>query len=245
VASPAFVDNIEEALREGELELKGQFMLGSNYTFLVTVHYREREIPAVYKPSRGEQPLWDFPESTLAQREVAAYVVSEALGFHFVPCTVLREDTPVYGAGSLQQYIEYDPEYHYFNFSEEDRQRLRPVVLFDLLVNNADRKGSHVLVEKHTRKLWAIDHGLCFHEEDKLRTVLWDFAGQPIAADLLGCMASVPSLLKGDSELHAALAPLLEPREMQAMVLRARRLLQAGVFPPPPKNRRAFPYPPV
>jgi hypothetical protein len=245
VTSPAFVDNIEEALREGELELKGQFMLGSNYTFLVTVHYREREIPAVYKPSRGEQPLWDFPENTLAQREVAAYVVSEALGFRFVPCTVLREDMPVYGAGSLQQYIEYDPEYHYFNFSEEDRQRLRPVVLFDLLVNNADRKGSHVLIEKRTRKLWAIDHGLCFHEEDKLRTVLWDFARQPIAADLLGCMASVPALLKGNSALRAALAPLLEPRELQAMASRARRLLQAGAFPSPPKNRRAFPYPPV
>jgi hypothetical protein len=245
VTSPAFVDNIEEALREGELELKGQFMLGSNYTFLVTVHYREREIPAVYKPSRGEQPLWDFPESTLAQREVAAYVVSEALGFHFVPCTVLREDTPVYGAGSLQQYIEYDPEYHYFNFSEEDKQRLRPVVLFDLLVNNADRKGSHVLVEKHTRKLWAIDHGLCFHEDDKLRTVLWDFAGQPIAGDLLGCVASVPALLKGDSDLRAGLAPLLEPRELGAMAVRARALVQAAVFPPPPRNRRAFPYPPV
>ena len=152
---------------------------------------------------------------------------------------------PVYGAGSLQQYIDYDPEYHYFNFSDDDKQRLRPVVLFDLLVNNADRKGSHVLIEKETRKLWAIDHGLCFHEENKLRTVLWDFAGQPIAADLLGCVASVPGLLSGRSELHTALAPLLELREMEAMALRARRLVQAGVFPPPPRNRRAFPYPPV
>ena len=245
MTSPAFVDNIEQVLREGELELKGQFMLGSNYTFLVGVHYHEHEISAVYKPSRGEQPLWDFPESTLAQREVAAYVVSEALGFHFVPCTVLREDTPVYGAGSLQQYIEYDPEYHYFNFSEQDKQRLRPVVLFDLLVNNADRKGSHVLIEKRSRKLWAIDHGLCFHEEDKLRTVLWDFADQPISADLLDCIASVPVMLEEDPGFHAALAALLEPRELDAMALRARRLVRAGVFPPPPRNRRAFPYPPV
>jgi hypothetical protein len=245
VRSPAFVDNIEQALREGELELRGQFMLGSNYTFLVSVHYRDREIPAVYKPSRGEQPLWDFPENTLARREVAAYLVSEALGFHFVPCTVLREDTPVYGTGSLQQYVDYDPEYHYFNFSDEDKQRLRPVVLFDLLVNNADRKGSHVLIEKETRKLWAIDHGLCFHEEDKLRTVLWDFAGQPIPGELLGCVGSVPALLGGGSDLQIALRPLLEPGELEAMVVRSRRLTESGVFPRLPRHRRAFPYPPV
>ena len=152
-------------------------MLGSNYTFLVDVHYQDTTVQAVYKPSKGEQPLWDFPESTLALREVAAYLVSECLGFQFVPFTTLRNEGP-YGAGSIQQYIEYDPEYHYFNFSDEDKQHLKPVVLFDLLVNNADRKGGHVFFEDGTRKLFAIDHGICFHEEDKLRTVLWDFGGQ-------------------------------------------------------------------
>ena len=130
-----FNARIEEALQEGEVQLKGQFMLGSNYTFLVKVRYRDDELQAVYKPSRGEQPLWDFPENSLAQREVAAYLVSEALGFNFVPCTVLRYDIPMYGAGSLQQYIDFDPDYHYFNFRDEDRRRLQPVVLFDLLVN--------------------------------------------------------------------------------------------------------------
>src|SRR5512140_3648911 len=119
--------------------MKGQFIHGSNYTFLVTVNHNGVELPAVYKPSRGEQPLWDFPDNTLAQREVAAYVLSEALGLHFVPYTTLREDGPFYGPGSLQQYIESDPEYHYFNFSDEDKRRLQPVVLFDLIVNNADR----------------------------------------------------------------------------------------------------------
>ncbi len=245
MTGPASVDNLQEVLTTGELELKGQFMLGSNYTFLVTVHFQDREIPAVYKPSRGEQPLWDFPESTLAQREVAAYVVSEALGFNFVPCTVLREDAPVYGPGSLQQYIDCDPDYHYFNFSDEDKQRLTPVVLFDLLANNADRKGSHVLIEKETRKLWAIDHGLCFHEEDKLRTVLWDFAGEAIPGDLLALLASVPGLLERGSALRKALGPFLEPAEIGAMSGRARRLLEAGTFPLPPRNRRAFPYPPI
>src|SRR5512140_1908282 len=129
--NPSALD-LQSTLQYGELELKGQFMFGSNYTFLVTVNYQGRELPAVYKPSRGEQPLWDFPENTLARREVAAYLVSEALGFQFVPFTTLRTEGP-HGPGSLQQDIEYDPEYHYFNFAPEDRERLRPVALFDLL----------------------------------------------------------------------------------------------------------------
>jgi len=222
---------------KGELELKGQFMLGSNYTFLVNVRYDGREVPAVYKPSQGEQPLWDFPENTLARREVAAYVVSETLGFHFVPYTTLREDGP-HGPGSLQQYIEYDPEYHYFTFSEEDKRRLAPVVLFDLLINNADRKGSHVIIESGTRKLWAIDHGICFHVEPKLRTVLWDFAGQPIAEDLL-------EPLRAAARVADPLTPLLDADEIAALLQRAKRLLAVGRFPEPPDDRRAVPWPPI
>lgn len=233
------------ALQHGELELKGQFMLGSNYTFLVTVRHGGKEFPAVYKPSRGEQPLWDFPDNTLAQREVAAYMVSEALGFGFVPYTTLREDGPFYGPGSLQQYIDYDPEYHYFSFSDADKRRLKPVVLFDLLVNNADRKGSHVLIEKGTNKLWAIDHGICFHEEDKLRTVIWDFAGERIPDDLLACLSSFLPRLSSDLDLRAALQPLLSPREVSALQSRAKALLASKVFPSAPRGRRAYPYPPV
>jgi hypothetical protein len=237
--------DLQTALQQGELELKGQFMFGSNYTFLVTVHYEGRSLPAVYKPLRGEQPLWDFPENTLARREVAAYLVSEALGFHFVPFTTLRQDGPFYGAGSLQQFIEADPEYHYFNFSEADKQRLRPVVLFDLLANNADRKGSHLLVEKGTNKLWVIDHGLCFHHEDKLRTVLWDFAGEPIPSDLLGCLSPLPTLLSASSDFRSSLRAYLSAREISAMAARARALLNTKRFPVPPRDRRAYPYPPV
>lgn len=227
------------------MELQGQFMLGSNYTFLVKVRHNGRELPAVYKPSRGEQPLWDFPENTLARREVAAYLVSEALGFHFVPCTVLRDDVPPYGSGSLQQYIEYDPEYHYFTFREEDKARLPAVTVFDVLVNNADRKGSHVLVETGTRKLWVIDHGLCFHEEEKLRTVIWDCAGQAIPASLLAGMAAVPSMLEAGAPLRLDLRPYLSAAEIEAMVTRAEELVRAGIFPSPPRHRRAFPYPPI
>jgi uncharacterized repeat protein (TIGR03843 family) len=233
---------LHTALQQGELELKGQFMLGSNYTFLVTVHYDGCEYPAVYKPSKGEQPLWDFPESTLALREVAAYLVSEALGFHFVPYTTLRAEVPLYGSGSLQQYIDYDPEYHYFNFSYEDKARLRPVAFFDLLVNNADRKGSHVFFEKDTNKLWVIDHGICFHEVDKLRTVIWDFAGQPIPGELC---ATLDVLLSRNSSLLTDLQPYLNPIEISALTARAKRLLAAKVFPRLPRDRRVYPYPPV
>jgi len=239
---------LHQALSQGELELKGQFMLGSNYTFLVKVHHPVssrgagdgHELQAVYKPSRGEQPLWDFPDHTLAHREVAAYLVSEALGWSFVPYTALREDGP-YGPGSIQQFIEYDPNYHYFNFSDEDKARLKPVMLFDLLCNNADRKGSHVIIEEETRKMWLIDHGLCFHEQDKLRTVIWDYAGQPIPTVLLDALTHLFS----DQNLPAELQPYLRPREISALFTRAKALVSSGFFPFPPEDRRAFPYPPL
>lgn len=215
-------------------------MLGSNYTFLVNVRHEGQELQAVYKPSKGEQPLWDFPDNTLAHREVAAYLVSQALGWCFVPYTALREDGP-YGPGSIQQYIEYDPNYHYFNFTKEDKARLRPVMLFDLLCNNADRKGSHVIIEEGTRKLWLIDHGLCFHEQDKLRTVIWDYAGELIPEELLEPLTRLPL----DQNLLAGLQPYLSRGEIAALTNRAKGLVPSGVFPLPPEHRRAFPYPPI
>jgi len=231
------IETMQSALAFGEYELKGQFMLGSNYTFLVDVHYEGAQYPAVYKPCKGEQPLWDFPDNTLAQREVAAYLLSELLGYHMVPVTVLREDGP-HGRGSLQQYIEYDVEYHYFNFTEEDKQLLKPVMLFDLLINNADRKGSHVFFEDSSHKLYLIDHGVCFHEDDKLRSVIWDFAGQAIPQELLAPLSQTdgwPRLLEF----------CLSPREIRALQRRAERLCTTKVFPREPRDRRAFPYPPI
>lgn len=228
---------LRTAIECGNYEIQGQFTFGSNYTFLVAVKHEGKEYRAVYKPLRGEQPLWDFPENTLAGREVAAYLVSEHLGFHIVPFTTLREDGP-FGAGSLQQYIEYDPEYHYFSFREEDRQLLRPVVLFDQLCNNADRKGSHVFFESATHKLYAIDHGICFHEDDKLRTVLWDFSGQKIPENLLAPLSGIKSLLP-------SLEPYLSPRELSALCARAESIVKKGVFPRQPRDRRAMPWPPL
>lgn len=212
-------------------------MLGSNYTFLVEVRYQNETYPAVYKPKRGEQPLWDFPENSLAHREVAAYLLSEALGFHIVPFTILRENGP-YGAGSLQQFIDFDPEYHYFNFTDSDKQLLKPVVFFDLLVNNADRKGSHVFFENKTRQLFAIDHGICFHEDDKLRTVLWDFGGQRVPDGLISRLSLSPGLL-------ADLEPHLSPSEIEALCRRTELIRKKGSFPRQPRDRRATPWPPL
>lgn len=234
-------------LEKGSLSLKGEFLWGSNYTFLSQVAYESCTLMAVYKPSRGERPLWDFPVASLARRETAAYLVSQGLGWDLVPPTVYRGDGPV-GAGSLQLYIEHDPEYHYFNFDAADRQRLRPAVLFDLLINNADRKGSHVLKDE-AGKLWLIDHGVCFHVEDKLRTVIWDFVGEPIPADLCaGLERYANSLIDSNGKLTAAAKPLLNylsKGEVRAMIQRAEELVQAGVFPSPDPFRRAFPWPQI
>ncbi len=229
-------DPVLELLTRGEIRLEGQFVWGSNYTFLATVAADEREVKAVYKPQQGEQPLWDFPDGTLAAREVAAYVTSIALGWDLVPPTVLRPDGPA-GPGSLQLFLDIDPERHVLTFSDDDKQRLRPAVAFDVLVNNADRKGGHVLLGPDGH-IWLIDHGVCFHEEEKLRTVLWDFAGDPIPPDLLG---DVERFARGLGQHRwPELDGLLAPEEIQAMTRRAERLLTEGRFPVPGPGR---PYP--
>ena len=235
---------LEQAFANGTLELKGQFMLGSNYTFLVTLTHEGREIQAVYKPVKGERPLWDFPENSLAGREVAAYLVSQALGWGLVPYTILRADGP-YGPGSLQEFIDYNPNYHYFNFKPADKALLRPVALFDHLINNADRKGSHIFFQKGTHRLYAIDHGLSFHEDDKLRTVIWDFAEEPLPEALVADLKQLRSGLKPPAGLHTVLQAFLSPDEIAALDLRAELLIDFGIFPQPPSDRRAYPYPPL
>lgn len=232
-----------EILQHGDLILQGQFARGSNYTFLGEVTAAEVSFRAVYKPRRGEQPLWDFPVGTLAKREVAAFVLSELLGWKLVPPTVYRRKAPL-GPGSLQQFIPHDPEYHYFTFSSEDRQRLRPTVVFDLLINNADRKGSHLLTGEGGN-LWLIDHGVCFNVEDKLRTVIWDFGGEPIPAELVADVAGMLLRLDPEGDGFAALKPYLRVSEIRALKRRALRLLDGGIFPRMPEDRRAFPYPPL
>lgn len=228
-------------LQNGEISIKGEFVWGSNYTFLAEVKQNGDKALGVYKPSKGERPLWDFPASSLARREAAAYLVSDALGWELVPPTVYRKKAPI-GPGSLQLYIEHNPEVHYFNLSKDDIQVLRPVVLFDLLINNADRKGSHILFD-NDHHLWLIDHGISFHAENKLRTVIWDFANQPIPETLkLDIGNFLCSLIPG-SKLYLELQALLSTRELNALAVRAEFLIGLQNFPHPDPDQRSYPWP--
>jgi uncharacterized repeat protein (TIGR03843 family) len=231
------------ALQKGEIQMEGQFLAGSNYTFLVDVAHEAKVFKAVYKPVRGEQPLWDFPSGTLAKREVAAFVISDSMEWNLVPPTVYRRKGPM-GAGSLQEFIEHEPHIHYFNFDEITRQRLRPVALFDIIANNADRKGGHILVDSHDH-LWLIDHGICFHADDKLRTVVWDFAGEEIPPNLINDLCRLMANLEQESELATDLRYLLAEEEIDAVLKRARHLVSSGRFPYPQSTRRSYPWPPV
>jgi uncharacterized repeat protein (TIGR03843 family) len=236
-------NNLLSILESGEMEVTGEFLWGSNYTFAVDVSRGDQVISAVYKPSQGERPLWDFPRESLAHREVAAFLVSEEIGWKFVPPTVFRKDGPA-GAGSLQLFIPHDPEYNYFNFKLKDLSRLRPVSLFDILINNADRKGSHVLVDENDH-LWLIDHGVSFHHENKLRTVIWDFAGQSIPDELCQDLTVFESKFKAGSSLAEQLERHLSQQEIAALITRTRNLLQNKRFPNPHPNRRPYPWPPI
>ena len=236
-------DALLTALQQGEITLQGQFLHGSNYTFLGDLAYGEQVLKVVYKPTRGEQPLWDFPNGSLSKREVAAFLLSEELGWDLVPPTIYRRKGPV-GAGSLQIYIEHDDDYHYFNFNEADHQRLRPTMLFDMLINNADRKGSHVIIDPD-QHIWLIDHGVCFHVEDKLRTVIWDFASEPIPQDLLDDVSRMLPGLHKDQRFYQELCLYLSGEEIRALERRGKKLVASGFYPRPPEERRAYPWPPV
>jgi hypothetical protein len=222
----------------GDMSLVGEFMWGSNYTFLVSMTHDGCELQAIYKPSRGERPLWDFDRGTLAAREVAAYLTSQELGLGMVPPTILRQDGPA-GPGSLQLFIDVDPNRNYLSFSEEEKQRLKPVAMFDLLINNADRKAGHVLLGPQD-KLWLIDHGVSFHEEYKLRTVIWDFVGELIPQPLLAKVKDFRTRMVKNDATKASFAELLSEREITALVQRADTLLAESCFPAPGPGR---PYP--
>jgi hypothetical protein len=219
------------------MELLGLLPGSSNYTFLAELG--ESATLVVYKPRRGETPLWDFPTGTLCQREAAAYVVCAAAGWDYVPPTILR-DGP-HGIGMVQQFIDHDPRFHAFNLAAEYEAELKEIALLDLVINNADRKGGHVLRDNGGR-LWAIDHGVCFHVEPKLRTVLWDFVGEPVPDAALKAVESLCAAVAGDAA--AALEELLFPEEIEVLVMRAEAILKAGVFPEPGPGR-PYPWPPI
>ena len=179
----------------------------SNATLLVNLSLGGDELRAIYKPQRGERPLWDFPTGTLCRREVAAFAVSRALGWDLVPDTVLR-DGP-FGLGMVQRYVEHDPDRHYFAILEEQGDPLRRMAAFDIVVNNADRKGGHCLEAAEDGRVLGIDHGLCFHAQWKLRTVIWDFGGEPLPADVVTDLTGLAAEIDAGG-LDAELGELLD-----------------------------------
>jgi hypothetical protein len=239
---PVEPERVVQLLLEGRVELVGQVLPSSNTIFLAGVIDQDMRMQtlAIYKPHRGERPLWDFPQGTLCLREVAAYVVSRALGWPLIPPTVLR-DGP-HGIGALQFFIDADPEADYFSFCEERRPDLLPVALFDLLANNADRKGGHLLLD-HWGRIWAIDNALTFHVEPKLRTVIWDFAGEPIPDPYQADLRGLQEQLANEAPLREMLARLLTGEEIAALGARLAALLEHPAFPHPDPRHRQVPWP--
>ncbi len=240
VPGPPKDDPALPLLATGQLEILGLLPRSSNYTFLARVRGDAGETLAVYKPRAGETPLWDFPDGTLCQREVAAYKVARTLGWPWVPPTVLRDGPE--GPGSVQLFVEFDPEHHYFTLIEDMADELRRVALFDLVVNNADRKGGHCLLAANGR-MFVVDHGVCFSAQPKLRTVIWDFAGEPVPERARADVRRLAGELLGGS-FRDELRGLLSAAELDATARRATAVAELAKFPEPGPGR-PYPWPPV
>ncbi|WP_172633016.1 SCO1664 family protein [Streptomyces sp. 6-11-2] len=257
-----------ELLAQGELTVRGRIREASNAALFCTVAYDGREASCVYKPVAGERPLWDFPDGTLAAREVAAYEVSEATGWSLVPPTVLR-DGP-YGEGMVQLWIEATPEaellalldaeepgpgWKAIGFAEvgegrtallvhADDERLRRMAVLDAVINNADRKGGHLLPTPEGH-LYGIDHGVTFNVENKLRTLLWGWAGEPLPPEVLAVLKALEDTLRDGAPLASRLAALITAAELDATRARVTALLTSGAHPEPSGEWPAIPWPPV
>ncbi|WP_405738764.1 SCO1664 family protein [Streptomyces sp. NBC_00028] len=256
-----------ELLTLGELTVRGQIRDASNAVLYCSVAHDGQEALCVYKPVRGERPLWDFPDGTLAQREVAAYEVSEATGWDLVPPTVLR-DGP-YGEGMVQLWIEGapgaellalvdgeepEPGWKAIGFAEVDEgrtallvhaddERLRRLAVLDAVINNADRKGGHLLPAGD--RLYGIDHGVTFNVDNKLRTLLWGWAGEPLTGEAVDVLKGLKEALGAEGALAARLAVLITPAELDATRARVDDLLATGKHPEPSGEWPAIPWPPV
>ncbi|WP_448320366.1 SCO1664 family protein [Streptomyces sp. CO7] len=261
-----------ELLARGELTVRGRIPEASNAALYCTVALDGQEAACVYKPVAGERPLWDFPDGNLARREVAAYEVSEATGWGLVPPTVLREGP--YGEGMCQLWIEQpaepepggellalvDPENPGAGWKEiglaevgegrtallvhADDARLRRLAVLDAVINNADRKGGHLLTAPGGR-LYGIDHGVTFHTEDKLRTLLWGWAGEPLPQEAVEALRRLTAALADDGPLTGRLAPLITAAELDATRARTAALLESGKHPQPGGEWPALPWPPI
>ena len=225
-----------------EVELLGVLRGASNYTFLARLRpHGDDGLLAVYKPERGESPLWDFPPGTLYRREVAAYELSKALGWPLIPPTVVRKTGP-HGVGAMQLFVDADGR-HFLSEQKARRDVWIRVALFDVLANNADRKSGHCLFDAEDR-VWVIDHGLTFHTEGKLRTVIWDFSGEPLPGDLCGDLERALAQLE-HGKLGRKLADLLNPGEIRVLKRRLRAALEPDWRFPSPTSGWSLPWPPV
>lgn len=235
-----------EVLRDGEIDIVGRIVGSSNNALFVTVTQLCPEpepatvIEAIHKPTAGERPLADFPDGTLTRREVAAWHVSDTMGWDIVPPTILREGP--FGEGMIQSFVELDPGVDVIAMITDDDPRLRRMAVFDAAINNTDRKGGHILPVDGGRHIHGVDHGVCFSAAPKLRTVLWGWRGQPLDADELDGLRRLRDAL--DGELGVTLAGLLRRAEIRATVRRVDALLESGRFPLPSAAWPAIPWPP-
>lgn len=223
-------------LETGELVVTGRLVDASNATLYAKVKLDAMEKICIYKPIAGERPLWDFPDGTLADREYAAYLVSEFLSLHVVPLTILR-DGP-YGKGMVQEWIDIDESIDLANYFSQDIPELRRMAFFDAIVNNTDRKIGHLL-PMQSGELFGCDHGVTFHEEDKLRTVLWQWAGDQLTEEEVASL----ELLVASLGFNLDLSDHLTTNEIGALKARAIKMLQAGTMPLPSPDWPAIPWP--
>ena len=230
---------MSELLQKGEIVVEGRLVDASNATLFVHVSAEEGSIKAIYKPIAGERPLWDFPDGNLASRERAAFIIDQAIGFNHVPLTILR-DGP-FGSGMVQQWIDIDESIDLEEYFMRDDQQLREVALFDAIINNTDRKIGHLIPEA-TGHLYICDHGVTFHQEDKLRTVLWQWSGEKLTQSEIDVLRSLNQFLQSpdSSELQG----LITPQEFAALVGRVDSLILTGTFPEPNPEWPHIPWPP-
>lgn len=228
----------EETLLQGEIVVTGRLIDASNATLLADCSYESKTIRCIYKPVAGERPLWDFPDGNLAQREYAAYLISKHADFNLVPFTILR-DGP-FGFGMVQQWIDIDESVDLATFFSSDDPQLRKMALFDAIVNNTDRKIGHLLPQADGT-LFGCDHGVTFHQEYKLRTVLWQWAGDSLTPEEIRTLSNLSKKLKEDGVDN--LSSLITDDEYQALLSRVDDLLESGIFPLPSHDWPSIPWP--
>jgi hypothetical protein len=226
----------DDRLSQGELAITHRLVDASNATLFGEIADYG---PVIYKPIAGERPLWDFPDGTLADREVAAFKISQYLGLGIVPPTVMR-DGP-FGHGMVQRWIEIDETLDVINVAQGDDHRIRRLALFDCLINNTDRKFGHILIDR-SGSIYGCDHGVTFHHEDKLRTVIWQFAGKEFSDEEFKIL---DQLTEHQNEIREILTPHLSKLEIDSFIERVRKLQRDSSFPQPSSQWPAIPWPPV